>query len=167
MCGRIGYRVGQFLRAMLGRVRKKEYVWLESYLSPSQVALFRQMRRIDQRHGLDVFRTLYDAGHREAALLQAALLHDLGKSAGRLTIFHRVAVVLLDRFAPAWLERLAQDGRGWRSGFAVHARHAEVGARWMAQAGCSPEVVALVAQHHRSNSHDALLAALRLADGQN
>ena len=39
----------------------------------------------DQRHSLNVMRTLRRQGHTEPDLLAAALLHDVGKSAAWLT----------------------------------------------------------------------------------
>ena len=166
MFKRVVYRAAQFFRAMLGWVRKDEYALVEARLAPSQVALFHRMHRIDQRHCLDVFFTLYEAGYRDRELLQAALLHDVGKAAGRITIFHRVAVVLLQKIVPHRLERLARDGRGWRKAFAVHVSHPEISARWAASSS-SPEVVFLIKGHHDSNPKDKRLAALHWADGQN
>ena len=96
------YRVWQFFRAMFAPVRAHEYKLVARLLSPAQAALFRRMARCDQRHGLDVLYTLQKAGHQQEALLRAALLHDVGKVNSGLTVWHRVAVVLLQRLAPRW-----------------------------------------------------------------
>ncbi|MBN1580973.1 MAG: HD domain-containing protein [Anaerolineae bacterium] len=165
MLKRIVYRAGQFFRAMWPRVREDEYALVEVHLSASEMALFCRMHRIDQRHCLDVFYSLYRAGYRDAVLLQAALLHDVGKAAGQITIVHRVAVVLMQRIVPSWLEQLAQDGRGWKRGFAVHVSHPEIGARLLKEAGSS-QVAFLVKGHHDSDPHDSRLVALHWADGQ-
>jgi hypothetical protein len=129
--------------------------------------LFRRMDRCDQRHCLDVHDTLYDAGWRDETLLQAALIHDVGKSGAGLTVWHRTLVVLMRRFVPRWLERLAADGRGWRAPLAVHVRHAELSARLAAGAGCSPQIVDLLRAHHVPDPRDERLAALQWADGLN
>jgi len=144
------------------------------------------MDRCDQRHCLDVFYTLHRAGRQEDTLLEAALLHDVGKSVHacgphargpgidapdvktrRLTVWHRVAVVLMQHYAPGWLSGLASDGRGWKAPFAVHARHAETSAQWAAEVGCSPIVVALIRGHHTPNPDNEQSAALQWADDQN
>ena len=67
-----------------------------------QQQLFARMSPNDQRHALAVARSLQKAGYDNLALLQAALLHDVGKSLGQ-PIIHRVLIVLLEAFWPAML----------------------------------------------------------------
>jgi len=160
-------RVYQLCRALFARVSPSEYDLLQAHLTPAQGILFQRMSRCDQRHCLDVFNALLRAGHQDDCLLQAALVHDAGKAAARLRIWHRVAVVLMGRFAPDWLLRLAANGRAWSKPFAVHMQHAELGARWAAEAGCSPEMVSLIRRHHEPGFNEDALAALQWADRQN
>jgi HD-like signal output (HDOD) protein len=110
---------------------------------------------------------LQRAGHDDPVLLQAALLHDVGKAAARLTLWHRVGMVLIERLAPRWMDRLARRQQGWAAPFLVHARHPEIGARWAAQAGCSAEVVDLIRRHQDPHVGNGRLAVLQLADRQN
>jgi hypothetical protein len=161
------YRVWQFFQASLARVHPHEYAMVGQLLSPAQAALFQQMARCDQRHSLDVLYTLQNDGDPNAELAVAALLHDVGKVGGRLTIWHRVAAVLLQHFAPGWLARMAANGKGWRAPFAVHVQHPQVGAQRAADAGCSPETVDLIRRHHDTQPKDKLLVALQWADRQN
>jgi hypothetical protein len=164
---RVAYRVWQFIRATFFRVGQDEYALIERHLLPAQVALFMRMDRLDQRHCLDVFYTLYDAHHRDGALLEAALIHDVGKADGRLKMWHRVSIVWMQQFVPGWLERLTADGRGWKAPFGVHVRHAETSARWVADAGSPPQVIDLIRRHHKKNPKDERLAALKWADERN
>ena len=151
----------------MARVCPHERALVAGHLSPAQAALFWRMARWDQRHSLDVFHTLRGAGHEDEALLQAALLHDAGKAGGKLTLWHRAAVVLMNRFAPQVLERLAADGHGWRAPFAAHGRHPATGARWAMEAGSSADVGELIYRHHSADPDDKRLAALQWADRQN
>jgi hypothetical protein len=181
------HRVEQFFRATFARVRPAEIAALRSILTLEQIALFQRMDRIDQRHSLDVMDTLRRAGHHDRDLMQAALLHDAGKSvpvngkpmaAGsesssahslvcRLTVWHRTAVVLMQEYTPGWLARLAADGRGWKHPFALHVRHAATSAELARQAGSTPEVVAAIRGHHEPDSNDQRAALLQWADEQN
>ena len=158
-------RGGQFFRALFARVEAQEIERIARDLTPAQLALFARMQRSDQRHSLDVWNTLRDAGYDDPILLQAALLHDVGKAAMRLSVWHRVAFVLVKRFAPDWLARLSDDERGWKIPFAAYARHAQRSADWAEGAGTDPIVVACICSHHKL-ALDERSAALRWADQQ-
>ena len=198
------YRASQFFRALVAWVPKRELDLLSEYLTPQQAGLFRRMPRSDQRHGLDVFHALRRkqpcsctppgpwalcaqdkvlraqgprAGqlHHDRDLLAVALLHDVGKSDGRLRLWHRVLIVLMEAVRPRLLDQLASDEpRSWRYPFFVHQHHPELGAELAQEAGCSPTTVELIRRHQEppaSNPlrthRDKLLAALQEADGVN
>ena len=123
-----------------------------------------------------VARTLQQAGHTDAALLQAALLHDAGKSLGQ-PIIHRVLIVLFAAFWPAALKWLARDTTTnlaleqiswWRRPFVIHAHHPAIAAEWAAQADCDPLAVNLIARHEeKADPQDKLLVVLQWADNLN
>ncbi len=183
----IRYRVGQFLRALTARVPEEEVRQATHILTPEARALFHRQSAQDQRHALAVYHTLRRAGHTHPQLLAAALLHDVGKAAARLTAWQRAIIVLLNRFAPRLLGRLGRGGpwesalslpRGWRRPFVVHARHPQVGAHWAREAGCSPLTVALIRRHQEKpadrqteqadqTEEEQLLTALQAADNLN
>jgi hypothetical protein len=169
------YRIGQFFRALVAWVPKQELGLLSEYLTPSQAELFLRMPRCDQRHGLDVFYALRRKQHDDYDLLVAALLHDVGKRGGRLQLWHRVFIVLIEALRPQLLDRLArEEPRSWRYPFFVHQRHPELGAELAQAAGCSPTTVELIRCHEEPLANnplrthrDKLLAALQKADGVN
>ena len=177
------YRVSQFCRALVAWAPKREFGLLNEYLTPSQVELFQRMPRSDQRHGLDVFHALRRKQRHDRDLLAAALLHDVGKSGGvlslskggRLRLWHRVLIVLIEAIRPQLLDRLAaEEPRSWRYPFFVHQRHPELGAELAQAAGCSPVTVELIRRHQQPPAdnpvrtrRDKLLAALQEADGVN
>ena len=183
------YRVRQFFRALAARVSEEDLEQIACVLTPASLALFRSMAIQDQRHCLDVYTTLRQAGHTNQDLLAAALLHDVGKAAARLPAWQRAIIVLLEHFAPRllvhWSEKETQDQtlslpkghalslpKGWRRPFAAHARHPEVGARWAQEAGCSPLTAALIRRHQDRTSNcqaaeNQLLTLLQTADNLN
>ena len=182
------YRVYQFfvaLKAMLvkGGLSAGDERLVKSILpAANQQQLFARMSPNDQRHALAVARSLQQAGFHERPLLQAALLHDVGKSLGQ-PIIHRVLIVLLKAFWPTMLERLSTPssrpgkrlgpGEGWRRPFVIHAQHPAIGGDWAQAAGCDPLAVNLIARHQDILSpapggpEDELLAVLQWADNSN
>ena len=154
---RAAYRVRQFVSAVVaytrpltGDERAEARVWLPESAWP----LFDAMPHNDQRHGLNILRSLRAANHDDPALMQAALLHDVAKSAGGVTLFHRVAVVLLKLAQPDWATRTAQapaPARGdLRYPLWAHANHPGLGAEMAAAAGCDPLAVTLIRRHQET-----------------
>ncbi len=165
------HRVRQFTLALGARATPAMDEDVAQNLDPRQQELFFQMLPMDQRHCLAVLRALRQAGHQDSSLLQAALIHDVGKSLGPVGIWHRVTAVLAKALSPRLWGRL-DGGPGSRLyPFRVHRHHAALGAELAAQVGCSPEVVWLVAHHEEDRSDGraresmgARLAALQAAD---
>lgn len=197
------YRVSQFLTAVKAGLPgwagggSKDLTEANALLdtilvTAAQQELFRRMPANDRCHALAVTHTLQQAGYDQRALLQAALLHDVGKSIGQ-PLVHRVAIVLLQVFWPGALRRLEapttvappslapnplppdilDDVARWRRPFVVHARHPRIGAAWARAAGCEPLAVALIARHQDTIRDEAggdeaeLLALLQWADNLN
>jgi hypothetical protein len=169
---RIGYRVGQFLKRLSARETAQERAMVAARLPAPMVALYTSMPLGDRMHARCVLETLERSGPPAPELLQAALLHDVGKTDGGLTMLHRIIVIGVKWLGHGLLDRLAQEDPGsWRYPFYVQLQHAELGARRCAQAGCSDLAVALVRYHEHDDAHMALdarfaamLTALRDAD---
>lgn len=136
-------------------------------------ALFAAMPVEDRRHGLQVMAALRASGTTDLPLLQAGLLHDLGKAEARVGIVHRAARVVLARRAPGVWAWLAGTPTGWRRPFWAVANHPERGAVWIASAGGTDDLVELVRNHeHRlpvewtGTARGRWHAALAAADAQ-
>ncbi len=160
----MAYRVKQFACAFATRLRPQERTEVENLLNPDELALFYGMSRPALHHSLRVFRKLRMECPDDAQLLAAALLHDVGK--GRMSIAHRVAVVLLEASRPDVLEAIAsREGPGWRRGFYEHQHHPDLGAEMVRRAGSGQRVVELIRHHHTADLDGLLgLASLRMAD---
>lgn len=183
---RAGYRVRQFVNALGAYIRpltEGERAEARAWLPEKAWPLFDAMPRNDQRHSLNVLRSLCATGHDEPALMQAALLHDVAKSTGGVTIFHRVAVVLLKIVWPDRLARTVQAPAPARGDlcypFWAQANHPQLGAEMAEAAGCDPLAVTLIHRHQEAGGGaatreqgsrgdvDLLLTALRTADDDN
>lgn len=173
MIERWAYRSRQFFAALLGKVSADEMAEARRVLGPDLYSMFAALPEQYRRHGLNVYRRVVEAGCCDRAVWQAALLHDAGKfdpACGRyVTIFHRVAVVLLDAMpgGKSLLRRLSRPGR-FRDfvfyPFYLSRHHPYLGARLAAGREASHEVVALIANHHRRSGQNTQLLALQAAD---
>lgn len=138
------HRVGQFVAHVRARVTADEERWVGSILPPPAVALFAAMPVADRRHALDVADRLLAAGRDDRDLLTAALLHDAAKG-HRMRLWHRVAGVLLEAFAPTALRRVASpDPRSWRHPFHLYLHHGSMSAEMAERAGCSPRAATFI-----------------------
>jgi hypothetical protein len=171
----IQHRLRQGLRALFAFSRTVDYALAAPYLTDEQLRLFKQMRRGEQLHSLNVLRGVLAQGDTPPDLALAALLHDVGKIRYPLRLWQKTVAVLTRAFIPALSGRLsAGDPSRWISRpFVVYAHHPAWGADLLAQTGASENALWLVA-HHADNAehwrtHDQypLLKRLQAADDQN
>jgi hypothetical protein len=138
------HRVGQFVAHVRARVDPEEAVLARRILPSTAVGLFESMPVADRRHGLDVAEKLLRAGHDDADLLAAALLHDAAKGR-RMRLWHRVSGVLLEALAPSVLRRLARPApTSWRHAFHLYLHHEALSADLARRAGCPSRVGAFI-----------------------
>ncbi len=102
----------------------------------------------DTRHAERTAAVLRELGADEELIL-AGLLHDRGKPTGT-RLWHRIAGVLIARFAPGLRSRFARG----ESTFARYLDHARRGAAQAEAEGRSPRVVRLIARHHEPPRDD-------------
>lgn len=108
----------------------------------------------DARHAERTAALLRSLGADEE-LVEAGLLHDMAKPAGT-QLWHRVAGVVLERFAPRVRRKLSFGD----STFARYLDHPRRGAEEARRRGASDRVVFLIAGHHSPpRSDDARLLA--------
>jgi hypothetical protein len=145
---RAAYRIRQGLRNLSAEMRPEDRALVECHLSAVERELFNRMASADQRHSVDVLRTLLRDGIEDQQLLKAALLHDVGKSRGRITVFHRTIAVLAKALFGRWhLITAWPPESGWWTPFYVMSNHPRIGASMLAKAGCDERVWRLVELH--------------------
>ena len=147
----LSHRLRQFLLAFHPPARPVETTRLTPYLTPAQLALFRQLQGSEQWHALLMLDKLTASGADDRHLLAAALLHDIGKIHYPLHTWERVLIVLMKRVSPGRVQRWGQEPpQGLAKPFAVACHHAEWGADLASRAGASPLTIELIRRHEEA-----------------
>ena len=160
-------RVRQFFLHLAARMGEPEHALVARHLNPDERRLFYGMHVADQRHSVEVVRTLLarDPAAPER-LLKLALLHDIGKQRVDFRLWERVAVVLWPRRGLALPDEPLQAG--WRRAWQIKRWHAEYGARMLeALPESGPEMAALLRQSELDPAPSEELAAFHRADDLN
>ena len=161
-------RVRQFFRAIGSHLTVEDGRYISVHLNAAEQKLFFAMDELDQCHSL---RTAY-AIERFAIqdkqdierefLIRCALLHDVGRVKGDMSLFGKVFAVLVTEFFPSMADDLELKGNRL---IHVYRHHAEIGAQKLQGIGLFKEAK-IVAKHHSppSPNDPKELKLLRLAD---
>jgi len=166
------HRVSQFFLYLGAELTREDEALAASILPSGLLTLFHRQSVGEQKHSLKVTRWLAQRMPHEAELLQAALLHDAGKSVAPINLMERVEAVLVRWLLPGLYARWAgAPPRGWRKPFVTAVNHPVWGADLAAQAGASTRVVSLIRRHQELTfkvvtEEDRLLALLQQAEKQ-
>lgn len=147
------HRARRFGSAMLpASVSSDDLELVGQVLSDAEFTLFRRMTIRDQAHSIAVGRAidthLTELGGRHTWVRQAALLHDVGKSAVRLGTYGRIMATLAgwvagEDMAPAWAEKSGLTRR-----IGLYLQYPKLGADMLRLAESHPSVVAWSEEHH-------------------
>ena len=143
------YRVRQGLSNLTARPRPEDEALAARYLSPAELRLFRRLEPADRKHSVSVLGSLDRMGVADSCILKAALLHDVGKSRRRISVFHRtLAVILRALFGeiPSFFTWVGREAF-WMP-FYVLENHARLSAAMLVKAGCEERVWRLAELHH-------------------
>jgi len=158
----------RFVRALWpGRPRDRDVAWVESVLTPEELALWRLLPGYDRRYSIRVAR------HVERLLVRTpfaddprwpavALLHDVGKLDSALGVVRRALATVAGAVRPATRRSAGRFGR--------YLRHDEIGAELLRAAGARDEAARWAAAHHHRDRWEAtgipapVAAALDAAD---
>ena len=153
---------------------------IDTYLDDSGKFLFYQMSRFDQHHALAVTRMIIaevngspQSGNLKT-IVQAALLHDVGKVEGDFNFLSRLIVGFIKRICPTWRGKLAftNPNTYWekvRYGFYVDLIHPLRGAHMAKIFGIEPSIVEIIRHHHDPplQGQSVELTLLQKADNKN
>lgn len=166
------YRVRQFYHGLFPRITSKDLILIHNYLPEKAISLFTAQLPADQRHCLDVALDLLQNNpdslslSQKDQLIQAALLHDCGKTLYPLRLWQRVYVVLAAYLPHSICDFLKSSShfQSLSQPLKLAKEHPEWGAKLSAQAGLEEEVIQLIHFHHTPKSEIGRL--LFLADNR-
>lgn len=162
----------QRLKDLLSRrLKRSDQSFVKEYLDDAGLFLFNQMSVVDQRHAVRVARFIikeasFQRGIDLQSLVQAALLHDLGKIKGEISRFHRIGVGLFRRLTPNLRQSWASKDRKSAFKYALYVDlvHPIRGAYMAESFGLDPRVVSLIRRHHSPKDPGRELKMLIHAD---
>lgn len=169
--------VKRFFGLFGARLTQPDLELIDAYLDEAGKFLFFQMNRVDQKHSVAVARAVIaEAGCKQeidlTTLVQAALLHDIGKVEGELNVANRLIAGFVRRIFPSLRDKYSRSCRsGWlkiRYGFYVDRVHPLRGSYMAKIVGIEKSVVDLIRHHHDPprEGQTPELTFLQLADNK-
>ncbi|MFZ3372216.1 MAG: HD domain-containing protein, partial [Desulfitobacteriaceae bacterium] len=149
------YRVKQFYKALFPFINPLEIAWVARTLPVSAFSLFRKQALPEQRHALDVTKSL-EIELKSLALnsdeyqnlIIAALLHDCGKSLVRVHLWQRILIVLID-ISPLQLNDYpGAKPKHLALTLKILHYHALWGEALAKKAGLNQQICLLIREHH-------------------
>lgn len=172
-------RVKQVVAAVTAEITPEDELFVRRYLNKKEQTLFWGMNLPDQRHVLNVAYTALQLVENKEninkdLLITCALLHDVGKIKGDVSTIDKIITVIGHKVSPGWAQKWGRLGRGnkfknLRHAFYIYFHHAQRSASMLQEIGVKPQVVDIVAKHHKAPAdHDPLeLVFLRKSDDLN
>ena len=171
MLNSIFKRVKQFYRAITANLSADDNKYVLTHLTPQEQKLFFAMDVVDQYHAIHVAYTIEriaiadKQGVDHEFLIRCALLHDIGRVKGDMSILGKVFVVLITEFFPSLADKLERDGNHM---IYIYRHHAEIGAKKLQDMKLYKESKIIAGHHKPPTPEDPLeLKLLRMADEKN
>jgi hypothetical protein len=149
----------RFVRALWpGPPRSSDTAWVESLLTPPELALWQRLPNHDQRYtirvGRHVQRTLSGTTYEDDRWPAVALLHDVGKLDAGLGVAGRTLATVAGTVRP---RTRASHGR-----FGRYLRHDEIGEQMLRAAGSRDEAAVWAGSHHHPERWGSTVAIVPL-----
>ena len=140
MSGSLSHLSKRFFDVLVSRpLTAGEVDAVEHWLSPGLAAIFFEQPPKDQRHGYHAALVVVSDGSSSAEVIEAALMHDVGKRHAHLGILGRIVASVLIRFGLPLSKKMT-----------TYKDHGLSAARELASAGATRLSVAFAAHHHTS-----------------
>ena len=122
--------------------------WAHSKLSASEIDLWANMSPADRHHCISVAKNVEKILPNEPVVIQAALLHDIGKSKASSSALFRVCATIISFFISQKLAHNWMNSRALGREVGQYLCYPSVGAELLKLAGSDPFVCAWANEHH-------------------
>lgn len=158
------YRVKQFWWSLISSIDENDIKYLNIHLNETEKKLFMKLKKSEQKHCInvakDVEQICFNKNIKCDKLIKAALLHDIGKIKGKLNVFDKSIIVILDYISKGRLGRLKTIKK-----INVYYNHGEIGAEILKEYGYEQRFLYLIRNHHNKNiKNDEELEIIRRCD---
>ena len=150
-------QISKFFKSLSISFTKSEIEFVRKYLNTQEQILFYRMPVVDQKHAIEIAQILESrakdqTGINTKELIQAGLLHDLGKCFYPFSLRDRVLGSLLRQFLPPAYESLASKGEKQHRNtlsrmLYVHKHHPKLGADLARETGMGEPCCVMIEQH--------------------
>ena len=175
MFDRVAYRLKQLYFALTAKMSDSDKSFAKQNLNIKESALFFSLPEFEQNHSIVVAhkmiaesKGMHNIDQRK--LTRLGLLHDIGKSAIKLSILDKAILVVAHKLFKPLYNYLAKIGEDEHSitilrQFYVHKHHGSIGSKLLEKIGESRDIISEVAQHDAPKaSSDIYMTILDKAD---
>lgn len=175
MLDRIVYRLKQFWFSVSSKMGEEDRVFAYRQLNIKEAALFFSLPEFEQKHAVVVAQKMLSAAAAirevdQRKLVRLGLLHDIGKSAVRLSVFDKSVLVVLHRLLSPLYDLFAKWGKKEKAfvmfrKFYVHKHHGSIGAEILSRIAEEKDLIEEIRSHdNQKTSEDIYLRLLDEAD---
>ena len=166
------YRVKQFLWGATSIFKKIDYNYLSNFLTDDEIKIFNQLKHSDKHHCIRVCKDSIELKNKlnididTYKLGEAALLHDVGKSAKHLSLIEKSFVVLADKFTKGKIKKYSNIKQ-----IDIYYNHPKIGVKILENRGFKEdkELFEVVKYHHNSRikTNNKYLNIIKECDNKN
>lgn len=141
-------RVKRFFKGLNVKIYPDDLRLIDTYLEEEHKKLFFSMSLFDQRHCLDVTKTLLNSDKKPCkTTIRLALLHDIGKQVKPFYLLERVLVVVIPR-KNLELSLYPVSSNPLKKPWQLKYNHPEYGAQMAEKENFESNLVDLIRYHH-------------------
>jgi putative nucleotidyltransferase with HDIG domain len=161
------YRIKQFCWALNAHIGEKEANFIMEYLNPEEYGLFMRLSSSEQMHSIRVAKNVQLLCENNECdtrfLIKTALLHDIGKVRGRLNVFDKSVIVLLNYFTRGKIKKYNRIRK-----IDIYYNHGDIGCSLLKEYSANERMLYLIKNHHDEKiQDDEELNILRVCDNKN